>query len=169
MKNRRSPSFENTGWKSLNSPPLDAAGLTRLERVDVDLVDERFVHLGVRDETAVGGPGVVVDVLQVERDVDVLVLGLVDFHDLLRGDVDEVQRQGLVGERDLLPVRRPAERVAIAVPEIGQLLRRRGAGRVDRVEVVLAVAVGEEGDRRAVGRPRRVLFARARRSRSGCA
>ena len=66
----------------------DAKRDAAFERVDVNLDQKVLVHLGVSDVAAVGGPVKVVNRLDVQRDVDILILGLVNFGDSLCFDID---------------------------------------------------------------------------------
>src|SRR5207237_1805174 len=83
-----------------------------------------------------------------------------DLRRLARGDVENVEGTGVVGEADLLAVRRPLRLGVGAGAVDADLARRSLAVLVADVEQVLAAAVGEPGDRLPVGRPRRPALVR---------
>jgi len=77
-------------------------------------------------------------------------------------NVIQVNHLQVVDEGDLLAVRRPHRRVAVAGAELGQGLLYAGPVGRTKTQLVLARAVGEVGDGLAVRRPRGVALGKVR-------
>jgi len=136
-----------------------ASGGSVGNRVEEDRLVQGAFELGVRDPPAVRRPHVVLDAPALPA---VVVLALGDERDHPAGNVDHVEAHELVGEEQSGAVRRPHRTHLESAGAVGQLPPLGVALRIEQPQLLLAAAVGQEGDVEAVRRPDSALLPRCR-------
>ena len=123
---------------------------------DVERAETVLVLQAEREPAAVGSPSVV---------AAVAALVARDLRHLLRVERERMDAAFLVAEHQVLAVGRPHDSVLARLAAARQLLELARAVLVGEIELFFTVAIGDERDLRAVGRPARPAVVRVRRMR----